>query len=38
MRGNLKKLNEGKDIYNTTTLTIGKTQVSINNKCGQNIY
>ncbi|MBO5738649.1 hypothetical protein J6R97_04845 [bacterium] len=35
MRGNLKKLDEGKDIYNTTTLTIGKTQVSINNKTGE---
>lgn len=34
-RNNLKKLPEGKDIFGTTSLTIGKVQLAIDNKSGE---
>lgn len=34
-RHNLKKLPEGKDIFGTTSLTIGKVQLAIDNKSGE---
>lgn len=34
-RQNLKKLPEGKDMFGTTSLTIGKVQLAIDNKSGE---
>ena len=34
-RHNLKKLPEGKDMFGTTSLTIGKVQLAIDNKSGE---
>ena len=34
-RKNLKKLSEGKDMFGTTSLTIGKIQLTIDNRSGQ---
>lgn len=34
-RKNLKKLPEGKDMFGTTSLTIGKVQLAIDNKSGE---
>ena len=34
-RKNLKKLEEGKDMYGNTLLTIGKTELVIDNKSGK---
>ena len=34
-RRNMKKLPEGKDIFGTTSLTIGKVQLAIDNKSGE---
>ena len=34
-RHNLKKLPEGKDMFGTTSLTIGKIQLAIDNKSGE---
>ena len=34
-RRNLKKLPEGKDMFGTTSLTIGKVQLAIDNKSGE---
>ena len=34
-RKNLKKLPEGKDMFGTTSLTIGKIQLAIDNKSGE---
>ena len=35
LRGNLKKLDEGRDMYQETVLKVGKTQVSIDNRTGE---
>lgn len=35
MRGNFKKLEEGRDMFKESLLTIGKTQVSIDNRTGE---
>ena len=35
MRGNLRKLEEGKDMFRESILTIGETKVSIDNRTGE---
>ena len=34
-RGNLKRLDEGRDMYQETILKVGKTQVAIDNRTGE---
>ena len=35
MRGNFRKLDEGRDVFKESLLTIGETQVTIDNKTGE---
>ena len=35
LRGNLKRLDEGRDMYQETLLKVGKTQVTIDNRTGE---